>query len=230
MNRQRSQHASPAPRLATPTSLPAWRCSSRWVARGSPPSRSSATASGRPRSHALTPSRVRPEISSGAVRSSEIRDEGINVNDISTRARTDLRGALKVAEDERSRDADTCAGTDLSVCPNQLELQLTSAETSAPGGRRPDPDRRYPAGLPQDRRLPNQAGTGWSRPSCTSSWPSPSAKWARQAIRRGPRQTRPRTGAASSTPPPRAGGRCSTRYRSANLRAGSRRTSRSARS
>jgi hypothetical protein len=101
-----------------------------------------------------------PEISSGAVRSSEIRDEGINANDISTRARTELRGALKVAEDERSRQADTCAGTDLSVCPNQLELQLAYAQTSRSGGRQPDPEPTVPGGTPPGPQVA-EPGRNW---------------------------------------------------------------------
>jgi hypothetical protein len=89
-----------------------------------------------------------PEIASGAVRSSEIRDEGINANDISTRARTELRGELKVAEDDRARDAQTCAGADLSACPNHLELQLVASQTPRPGGRQLDPGPTVPGGTP----------------------------------------------------------------------------------
>jgi hypothetical protein len=101
-----------------------------------------------------------PEIRSGAVRSSEIRDEGINITDISSRARTELRGALNVAEDERSRNAETCEGADLSVCPNHLELQLASSETPATGGRRPDPQPTEP-GAPDPGPQADEAGRNW---------------------------------------------------------------------
>ena len=73
-----------------------------------------------------------PEISSGAVRSSEIRDASIRAADISTGARTALRGELKVTDDENADHltVPTCDGSDLSACPNRLELALASAGDS----------------------------------------------------------------------------------------------------
>ena len=73
-----------------------------------------------------------PEISSGAVRSSEIRDASIRAADISTGARTALRGELTVTDDENPDHltVPTCNGSDLSACPNRLELALASAAES----------------------------------------------------------------------------------------------------
>jgi hypothetical protein len=69
------------------------------------------------------------QIRSDAVRSSEIRDASIRAADLSTRARTALRGELKVADDENADHltVPTCDGSDLSACPNRLELALASA-------------------------------------------------------------------------------------------------------
>jgi hypothetical protein len=92
---------------------------------GSPEIRSDAV-----RSPEIAKDAVRsPEISSGAVRSSEIRDASISAADMSTGARTALRGELKVTEDENADHltVPTCVGSDLSACPNRLELALASA-------------------------------------------------------------------------------------------------------
>jgi hypothetical protein len=69
-----------------------------------------------------------PEISTGAVRSSEIRDASIRAADMSTGARTVLRGELKVTEDENADHLTVplCEGSDLSACPNRVELALAS--------------------------------------------------------------------------------------------------------
>jgi len=86
-----------------------------------------------------------PEISSGAVRSSEIRDASIRAADMSTGARAALRGELKVTEDENADHltVPTCDGSDLSACPNRLELALASAAESS---RQADPPPTQPAG------------------------------------------------------------------------------------
>jgi hypothetical protein len=73
-----------------------------------------------------------PEISSGAVRSSEIGDASIRAVDMSTSARTALRGELKVTEDDNPDHlaVPPCGGSDLAACPNRLELSLASASES----------------------------------------------------------------------------------------------------
>ena len=73
-----------------------------------------------------------PEIVSGGVRSSEIRDEGIKLTDVSNAARTGLRGAVHVAEDDNGPldGVPLCAGTDLSVCPNHLVVDLGAGASS----------------------------------------------------------------------------------------------------
>ena len=91
-----------------------------------------------------------PEISSGAVRSSEIRDAGIKTADISTGARTELRGALRFVTDDNEDflSVPRCDGIDLSACPNHLKLALGSAPApsrqgnpapTTPGGSTPGP-------------------------------------------------------------------------------------------
>jgi hypothetical protein len=100
-----------------------------------------------------------PEISSGAVRSSEIRDAGIKAADISTGARTALRGELKVTEDENADHltVPTCPGSDLSACPNRVELALTSAaESSRQAGRAPT----LPDGPAPGTQIP-ETGQNW---------------------------------------------------------------------
>jgi hypothetical protein len=73
-----------------------------------------------------------PQIRRDAVRSSEIRDASISAADISTVARTALRGGLNVAADENADHltVPTCDGSNLSACPNRLELALDSAAES----------------------------------------------------------------------------------------------------
>jgi hypothetical protein len=75
-----------------------------------------------------------PQIRSDAVRSSEIRDASIRAADIATRARTALRGELKGADDENADHltVPTCDGSDLSACPNRLELALANPRPRAP--------------------------------------------------------------------------------------------------
>lgn len=95
---------------------------------GSPQIRQDAVRSSEIRLDAVRP----PEIVSGAVRSSEIRDEGVKIADVSPAAQTALRGELRVAEDD-NRPLDgvpLCGGTDLSVCPNHLVLDLGSGGSS----------------------------------------------------------------------------------------------------
>ena len=99
-----------------------------------------------------------PEISSGAVRSSEIRDASISAADIWIVARTALRGELKVTDDENADHltVPTCNGSDLSACPNRLELALASATEST---RQANPAPTHPPSRP-GRRFPKPAGTG----------------------------------------------------------------------
>ena len=73
-----------------------------------------------------------PEISSGAVRSSELRDAGVKIADISPGAQTALLGDLHV----EARDlefVDTCAGRDITLCPNHAELDLGADADAGPG-------------------------------------------------------------------------------------------------
>jgi hypothetical protein len=122
---------------------------------GSPQIRSDAV-----RSPEIAKDAVRsPEISSGAVRSSEIRDASIRGADISTGARTALRGELKVTDDENADHltVPTCDGSDLSACPNRLELALASAADST---RQANPAPTQSTSRPRNSRFPNAAGTG----------------------------------------------------------------------
>jgi len=98
-----------------------------------------------------------PQIRRDAVRSSEIRDASIRPADISTFARTALRGELKITDDENADHlaVPTCNGSDLSACPNRLELALASATEST---RQADPAPTQPAA--PDPRVP-QAGRNW---------------------------------------------------------------------
>jgi hypothetical protein len=88
------------------------------------------------------------QIRSGAVRSSEIRDASIRTADISTVARAALRGELKVADDENwdHLAVPTCNGSDLSACPNRLELALAAAAelTGKANAANPAPRPRVP--------------------------------------------------------------------------------------
>ena len=79
-----------------------------------------------------------PEISSGAVRSSELRDEGVKIADISPGAQTALLGDLHI-EERDLEFVDTCAGRDITVCPNHAELDLGAA-----AGSRTRPPRALP--------------------------------------------------------------------------------------
>jgi hypothetical protein len=100
-----------------------------------------------------------PEISSGAVRSSEIRDAGIRTADISSAARTALRGELKVTDDENADHlaVPTCDGSDLSACPNRLELALSSAAEST---RQANPAPTQPTEPAPGPEVP-EAGRNW---------------------------------------------------------------------
>jgi hypothetical protein len=66
------------------------------------------------------------QIRRDAVRSSEIRDASIRAADMSSGARTALRGDVRVTEDDNADHLTVprCAGSDLSSCPNRLELAL----------------------------------------------------------------------------------------------------------
>jgi hypothetical protein len=122
---------------------------------GSPQIRSDAV-----RSPEIVKDAVRsPEISSGAVRSSEIRDASIRAADISTGARTALRGELKVTDDENADHltVPTCDGSDLSACPNRLELALASAADST---RQANPAPTQPT-EPDPGPLVPEAGRNW---------------------------------------------------------------------
>jgi hypothetical protein len=100
-----------------------------------------------------------PEISSGAVRSSEIRDASIRAADISTGARTALRGELTVTDDENPDHltVPTCNGSDLSACPNRLELALASA---AEPTRQANPAPTQPTEPAPGPQVP-EAGRNW---------------------------------------------------------------------
>ena len=76
------------------------------------------------------------EIRDDAVRSSELRDEGVRIADISPGARNALLGDLRVVESGEAVDfADTCAGSDITECPNQVELDLEDESGSTTGER-----------------------------------------------------------------------------------------------
>ena len=122
---------------------------------GSPQIRSDAV-----RSPEIAKDAVRsPEISGGAVRSSEIRDASIGAADISTGARTALRGELKVTDDENADHltVPTCDGSDLSACPNRLELALASAADSTRQAKPAPTQPTEPAPGPQVR----EGGRNW---------------------------------------------------------------------
>ncbi len=78
-----------------------------------------------------------PRFEKDAVRTSEIRDDGINAADISTGAETALRGDLRVAEEKAVVGVPECDTVDLRDCPNLLVLSVPSGDTSrtapAPG-------------------------------------------------------------------------------------------------
>jgi hypothetical protein len=74
------------------------------------------------------------EIRDGAVRSAELRDEGVRIADISPGARNALLGDVRFVETGRLVDfLDTCAGVNVTECPNQVELDL-EADSGAPTG------------------------------------------------------------------------------------------------
>ena len=100
-----------------------------------------------------------PEISSGAVRSSEIRDASISAADLSTGAGTALRGELKVTDDENADHltVPTCDGSDLSACPNRLELALSSVAES---NRQANPAPTQPTEPAPGPQVP-EAGRNW---------------------------------------------------------------------
>ena len=76
------------------------------------------------------------EIRDDAVRSSELRDEGVRIADISPGARNALLGDLRVVDSGQAVDfADTCAGSDITECPNQVELDLEDDPGSTTGER-----------------------------------------------------------------------------------------------
>jgi hypothetical protein len=75
------------------------------------------------------------EIREGAVRSAELRDEGVRIADISPGARNALLGDVRFVETDRLVDfLDTCAGFNVIECPNQVELDLEADSGSPPGG------------------------------------------------------------------------------------------------
>jgi hypothetical protein len=100
-----------------------------------------------------------PEISSEAVRSSEIRDASIRAADISIGARTALRGELRITEDENADHlaVPACAGTDLTACPNRVELALASAVESS---RQANPPPTQPTGPAPGPQVP-ETGRNW---------------------------------------------------------------------
>ena len=100
-----------------------------------------------------------PEISSGAVRSSEIRDASIRAVDMSLGVRTALRSELRTTEDENADHlaVPECAGTDLSACPNRVELALASAGESS---RQANPAPTEPTGPAPGPQVP-EAGRNW---------------------------------------------------------------------
>jgi hypothetical protein len=67
---------------------------------------------------------------SGAVRSSELRDEGIKIADVSPAAQTALCGELRVAEDDNAELEGLPACSDLNECQNYLALELASGAGS----------------------------------------------------------------------------------------------------
>lgn len=74
------------------------------------------------------------EIRDGAVRSAELRDEGVRIADISPGARNALLGDLRFVETGRLVDfLDSCAGSNVTECPNQVELDL-EADSGSPTG------------------------------------------------------------------------------------------------
>ena len=74
------------------------------------------------------------EIREGAVRSAELLDEGVRIADISPGARNALLGDVRFVETGRLVDfLDTCAGIDVTECPNQVELDL-EADSGSPTG------------------------------------------------------------------------------------------------
>jgi hypothetical protein len=82
------------------------------------------------------------EIRGGAVRSAELRDAGVRVEDISPGARTALLGDLRFVETEdRLVDfLDSCAGIEVTECPNQVELDLEADSDPPTGELREDPE------------------------------------------------------------------------------------------
>ena len=85
-----------------------------------------------------------PEIQKDAVRSSEIRDEGINIADISARVATALRGELHFAEKDNDAldSVPACDGSDLTVCPDHLVLELQAGSASRTV-QAPEPGRNW---------------------------------------------------------------------------------------
>jgi hypothetical protein len=80
------------------------------------------------------------EIREGAVRSAELLDEGVRAKDISPGARNALLGDLRFVETEdRLVDfLDTCAGIEVTECPNQVELDLGTDSDPPTGELRED--------------------------------------------------------------------------------------------
>ena len=74
------------------------------------------------------------EIRDGGVRSAELRDEGVRIADISPGARNALLGDLRFVETGRLVDfLDTCAGVNVTECPDQVELDLEADSGPPPG-------------------------------------------------------------------------------------------------
>jgi hypothetical protein len=70
-----------------------------------------------------------PQIRTAAVRTAEIRDQGVGFSDISNGAATALRGDVGFTEDD-TRLVTACSGIDLSRCPDLYVLPLSSAGAS----------------------------------------------------------------------------------------------------
>ena len=70
-----------------------------------------------------------PQIRTAAVRTAEIRDQGVGFSDISNGAATALRGDVGFTEGELTL-VPACSGIDLSRCPDLYVLPLSSAGAS----------------------------------------------------------------------------------------------------
>jgi hypothetical protein len=107
------------------------------------------------------------EIREGAVRSAELRDEGVRIADISPGARGALLGDVRFVDRGRTVDLlDTCAGVNVTECPNAVELQLEedSGEPSplkdvgGPGSNWLVQAKLQPGGARGDSEVTNRCG------------------------------------------------------------------------